>query len=167
MQKNKIEATQDMVNKALEGLCSIPQTKRHAQKFEQSERSGDCGLCDILRNNRDLVKSMHLVNSREYFLTGERNSTVVDVRNRIAVRYYHVVQSMIIAARMPVTRHGFQDHMKRCGPAAFRWANNAQLQHVLEFGFRGSKFFRAQMVRAGKNRRSRCTNVMHDVVPNF
>ena len=39
--KNKIEATQDMVNKALEGLCSIPQTKRHAQKFEQSERSGD------------------------------------------------------------------------------------------------------------------------------
>ena len=57
--KNKIEAMQDMVKKALEGLCSILQTKWHAQKFEQSERSGDCGLCDILRSDRDLVKSMH------------------------------------------------------------------------------------------------------------
>ena len=42
---------------ALEGLCSIPQTKWHAQKFEQSKRSGDRCLCDILRSNRDLVKS--------------------------------------------------------------------------------------------------------------
>ena len=57
--KNKIEAMQDMVNKVLEGLCSILQTKWHAQKLEHSERSGDCGLCHIHRSNRDLVKSTH------------------------------------------------------------------------------------------------------------
>ena len=57
------QTSKDLVDEALEGLCCIPQSKRHPDVFEQSKRCDDGCLRDVIRMNWNLVEGFDEVDS--------------------------------------------------------------------------------------------------------
>ena len=56
-------ATEDFINKALESLCSIPETEWHPDVLEQAEGHDDSGLRHVIRMNWNLMEGFDEVDS--------------------------------------------------------------------------------------------------------
>ena len=59
------KAAENLVHEALEGLGSIPQSKRHTGELKQAKRCGNGRLGYVCRLHRDLVVCPHKVNLAE------------------------------------------------------------------------------------------------------
>ena len=57
------QATEDDVNKSLEGLGRVSQTERHPEIFKQTEGSDYGSLRYVIRMHRYLVESFHEVHA--------------------------------------------------------------------------------------------------------
>ena len=75
--------------------------KRHTKELEQSERSNDRGLGNVLWTNRYLMETFDQVDLAEDMLAGEVGSKIVDAWNRITIVLRDAVESAVIAAWPP------------------------------------------------------------------
>ena len=112
------KATKHLINKPLEGLGRVPQTKGHASELEQAKRHDYGRLGDVRGFHGDVVVCSHQVNFAEDGSASQGGGKALQVGNRVLVLNSDVVQGPIIPTGAPVTRGLLGDHVKRRGPTA-------------------------------------------------
>jgi hypothetical protein len=85
---------------------------------------------------------------------------VLNVRQRVSVRYCGGIQGTIVPTGTPVAWGRLGNQVKRRGPCRFGRANNAELKHVFKLGTSNLKPFRSQSARASENWGARGLNVV-------
>ena len=92
--------------------------------------------------------------------TAEIGREIVAIRNGVVIRNCCFVESSAVTTWTPVTRWGFGYHVQWRTPTTFGLANNAEVQHVLEFCFCNSKAIRSETSASPKIGRTISADVM-------
>jgi hypothetical protein len=109
--KTEIQVFEDVVHETLEGLSGISQTEGHEGEFEQTERSGDSCLLDVIGMSWNLVVGPNPID----FGDGTARKVmgvILDVRDGVAVRNGAGVQSTVVSTRPPTVV--FLGHEMEC-----------------------------------------------------
>ena len=101
--ETEVQTSQNLIHEPLKGLGSIPEAKRHPQKFEQLKWCGDGSLRDVFFFYRDLVVCSDEVDVCEDIGSLEGCCEVLQMWDRIAVRHSCAVECPVIATRTPIT----------------------------------------------------------------
>ncbi|KFD62083.1 hypothetical protein M514_25685 [Trichuris suis] len=125
--KAKVQSSRHLVHESLKSLRRAPQTKRHAQIFEEAERCSNCSFGDVFGVNRDLVVSTHEVNLQEYSPPVKSPGKIIEVWNRVSVWLCCIIQSAIIATWPPGAGLLLGHHMQLGCPTAPGWSDNSKL----------------------------------------
>ena len=113
---NKIKTTSDFVHKTSKGLSCIAKTKGHLGEFKQSKWGGNSGFADVTVSHRDLMVSADKVDFREDGFTMEGGGEILNMGNRVLVRYGYMIEDRIIITWAPVAMLRLADHVKWRSP---------------------------------------------------
>ena len=96
--KNRIQPGAHSVHKSLERLCCIFQAKWHSQKFPKAERGNYRGFGHVLWRDGNLMISSYEIDLGENLLSGQNSRKILNMRDRVTVRYSGVIEPAEIAA---------------------------------------------------------------------
>ena len=129
--KHKIQAEEDFIQKPLERLSSIFESKQHSQKLKKTKRRKHRRFGHILRRHWDLMIAFPEINLGEKLSTGQPGHQVSNVGAGIAIRKSLKVKAVKITAWPPCPIF-LPHHMERRSPRTFRPPHNALPLHLLK-----------------------------------
>ena len=162
--ETEVQPTPHFVHEPLARLGGVPEAKRRGDGLVQFERRGDGGLVHVRGLNRNLVEGADEVELGEVPSAMQAGSEVMQMWNRIPVRYRDFVQGAVVATGPPLARHGLGDEVERRGPVTLRRSHHAISQHAVEFAASCGETVGGEAARTSEAGRSGCRDVVSDVV---
>lgn len=157
------KAAEYFIDKTLERLGGVPETKWHAQVLEESKRGGDGGLGDAIRMHGNLVIGFHQVDFGERGRSMKRCGEIVNMRYGIAVWNRDPIKRTVVPAWSPVTC-ALRNHMQGRCPTARRRSHNTELKHVLKLRAGYLEFLRSQATGSSEHRRASSLDVVENAM---
>jgi hypothetical protein len=148
--KGEGEASQHLVHHPLEGLARVPQSKWHADEFNQAKRRDDRRFLHVRRGHRDLMIFLLQIELGEDVAALQAAREVVHPRERILVRLRDEVELPEVTAGPPAAV-GLAHHVEGRCSAAVGAANDALLLQVSKGGPRCLILLRIQPAEVGGN----------------